>query len=915
MGNRFRLSGIRFCPQVARWLLCLGGLALAGSSLGQVTTTWLNPSGGDWDDSSNWSTPAFPDNAGQSYVAVLGDLGPAYTVQADLPITLDALTVGADASLYFTENLSIESSLEVDGLLAIRTNLFLDQPMSIGGAGEIRVGTQPIPGGPSIGNSIFLYGNADPDATTTLSGDTTIRFVGSSGGISHYTGFLKFRNEGTIWADGQNASISSTTSFENAGLLRVSDGATLYAFLRTGTTVGDIQIDAGGKLRLDGFGYDFDRPTTIGSGQTLELSRNWTASSLLTIDGGTLVLKSTEIDSPNLVFQNAAELHLDQSGFVLPDILNLPLGTDTTVRVLRALDLDAGTLDLANAPGLWDMSQGTFYNGTIANTGGVLRIGDAGSTPDTATNYFRDVALASSVDLVGGTMYTSDTVTFEAGGTIGAGSRLILREDWQVAAGAGLSVNGGQLHVYSDQPGLNQVVMNGGELGLGFATTWQDASFHATGADQLTALSGGVLDLESADIDLSTLPFTLSLAGGELTNGTIRDVSGLKPLIASTSHDKLSNLVLDADVLLDNRSISTYLVLDNVVANQVVFGLAGPASSSPLRYRYRMLNGTVLNGVTLQWQTAFGGAVIRNGLDLQADSYLDSNALVTFDGTQTLTGDAVLTINWLQQIPGTLRVINGDLTIDAGVTIRAEYATSTLDAAGQTVHLLGRFETTDGGFSTPGTQMTLTADRFHQVGTVSVGGIGLLIQANTWDLEASATTEFVLPPTPSLAPRIEFGGTVQLQGALELAAIENVNGPYTDASYLLLSAQAITGGFDQVPDGPIYFEDQALFYELTQTSTQLWLAIDAVTAGDMTGDGLVDAEDLALLLSGWGQGGSPWDYAQGEWTGDGIVDQDDLNYVLRRFGNTPPDINVPEPSGLALLGFSALALMTRRRGR
>lgn len=54
--------------------------------------------------------------------------------------------------------------------------------------------------------------------------------------------------------------------------------------------------------------------------------------------------------------------------------------------------------------------------------------------------------------------------------------------------------------------------------------------------------------------------------------------------------------------------------------------------------------------------------------------------------------------------------------------------------------------------------------------------------------------------------------------------------------------------------------------------------------GDANGDGLVDFEDLNLVLSFWGQNVDP--YLDGDLTGDGFVGFDDLNTVLGAWGDS-----------------------------
>lgn len=53
--------------------------------------------------------------------------------------------------------------------------------------------------------------------------------------------------------------------------------------------------------------------------------------------------------------------------------------------------------------------------------------------------------------------------------------------------------------------------------------------------------------------------------------------------------------------------------------------------------------------------------------------------------------------------------------------------------------------------------------------------------------------------------------------------------------------------------------------------------------GDLTGDGLIDLNDLAKLLSNYGRSGFPG-YSQGDLNGDGVIDLDDLADLLALYG-------------------------------
>lgn len=120
--------------------------------------------------------------------------------------------------------------------------------------------------------------------------------------------------------------------------------------------------------------------------------------------------------------------------------------------------------------------------------------------------------------------------------------------------------------------------------------------------------------------------------------------------------------------------------------------------------------------------------------------------------------------------------------------------------------------------------------------------------------------------------------------------------------------------FEGQPADEAWFGDLTFFVDLFEYRDQL-----QVFEGDLTGDGAVDTDDLALVLGRFGQSVQSGNYTQGDGTGDGRVDQDDLNLVLRNWtdGGAPSFeaaiAAVPEPGSLVLMGFSALAMCRRRR--
>lgn len=135
------------------------------------------------------------------------------------------------------------------------------------------------------------------------------------------------------------------------------------------------------------------------------------------------------------------------------------------------------------------------------------------------------------------------------------------------------------------------------------------------------------------------------------------------------------------------------------------------------------------------------------------------------------------------------------------------------------------------------------------------------ITSNSVVNAATATKGFELR-----IPLVDLGLSANFAGALSLAAcIERTNG--------VLSNQWLPGLAPRSAD-------LGVAPNLTSISGQQYLTVNVGVVGDIDGDGVVTAADLAVLLSNWGAVTSRASSLASDINDDGFVDASDLALLL-----------------------------------
>jgi hypothetical protein len=217
------------------------------------TVTWINPSGGDWDNPANWQ-----DDQGVYRVPGPNDQA-IIDIAGQNAFTVTHSSSAADSAYGLTSQDAVNisaGSLAVSNDSAINNALILSNA-TLSGAGNLTVSGQ------------FTWANG------TLGGPGTLTAHGGlsiSGGSNTLSG-LRLVNQGTAAWDASQVRAGGGAVFENQGTVLVQDGASLFE--PTGTPSATFQNDAGAVVRKQG---------SSESG----LAVPWTGSGAIDVQGGTL---------------------------------------------------------------------------------------------------------------------------------------------------------------------------------------------------------------------------------------------------------------------------------------------------------------------------------------------------------------------------------------------------------------------------------------------------------------------------------------------------------------------------------------------------------------------------------------------------------------------------------------------------
>lgn len=804
-----------------------------------------------------------------------------------------------------------------------------------------------------------------PDARISIHGDSPQLTIGDGMTIRAeqggwfmlddwyaHTGAVSATNHGTIEAIGpvSQVTIDNDMQFTNKGTLRVAEGGRLFInSFKPGATVGQLDIGPGSQAHLYsfyydftlGYGYRFDQPVTIPAGAVMSLTGWWNATGTdMTVDGGTLRVRTNLATTGNWTWLNGATISLDANVFYSRLAAFAPT-SDTHIRFHSSsayLALEGAARNLNDIPGIWRLSNARLVSGTITGlpNGNTIKAGE--------NLTLENVQLAAPTTVAdGGQLRLTKTSSIDAPLSVSGGT-VDLRDQWTNAAG--VSVSGGRLTLTTQPASLGAISVSGGALEL-FGIPAQPDSIAMTGGVLEQAFSAtlaqiralpwtpdaihvkfSTLDLAGASLDADDDNWTWDLAtsGSTISNGTLTDSLGQG---WSFSWGVLRDLLLQSDVATSNQ-----LALDGtmVVDHSKLSGNWSVRTTASVT-----LQGTTLDG-TFSLGTEYSPAPpvnIVDGLEFNGTMSLGVRRLL-FQGAQSVSGTGIATTRGIRGGKGGGFEATGDLTLGPGVTFVSQRRGSVLLAPGHTLTNLG---TIVGGKDLDGYDLalpilTVQAELLEQRGrleatTGSRIEVDVPLAANEGtlallggkiefrgDLALSSASVVELQVGPGASGNgsglLTVDGNLDLSGELVVTLAAPFTPTYGMQWSLMESAHQITGAFTQTmfPEAPT-----GLQWIIDQDMQTVTLRVGyAPLASDYDHDGQIAAGDLAQWQLDFGTS------AGSDHNGDGIADGFDFLAWQRQMGGTAPVAAVAEPQSLPLAALAAsvglaVSFAARRRRR
>ncbi|WNL46440.1 autotransporter-associated beta strand repeat-containing protein [Dyella sp. BiH032] len=801
-------------------------------------------------------------------------------------VTIDTNTKG----LQYTGTLSGAGDLNVVG----SSTLTLNGAATQSGALNITGATMLVNnGGYADNNTVADNGHLVVDAGSNINanGSGNAFLVGTDG-----NGVLTLQNGATAYSGGNlvvgdQAGDQGTANVTGPSFFRVM-GNTVIG----GSGNGSLALDTGGSLLSAGALTVGDQAGANGvvtlTGQATHISAGGfvvgnRGTGVLTVsngsridDTGGFVIAANAGSVGTVNIGAAAGSAAADAGFLGASSIVFGNGTGTLVfnhtgtgYVFAPAISGAGKVEALAGTTIFTANH-TYTGGTVIGAGGVLQLGQGGTSGTLQGDVANDgalvfdrsdnVAFAGAISGTGSVTQQGTGVTALSGAhsytgaTVINGGTLQLLGTGSIAASSGVTMAGGSFDISAlsgtgttigDLAGNGSVALGSHALTLGTAN---DTTFGGAIADSgiaggsggaLIKQGSGTLELSGANtytggttLDGGMLRLTgagsIAASKGLTINAGTFDIAGATSGASIASLDGHGAVDLGAQTLSLTGARGQY---DGVIGGTGAVVLSGGTETLAGNNTYS--GGTTVHGATLSVGSdanlgaaagalALDGGTLRNtagfataraislqgaGGTLRTDADLSLASAITGSGGLTKTGTGMLTLNGANTYIGGTTVSGG--TLEVG------------DIDHGSASLAGNVTVSNAG--TLRGHGTIAGDVVSD-GIVWPGGsVGTLTINGNYTQHAGATLQIDVTPTQASALRVN--GHASLAGGLSLIYAP---GTYTATTYTLVQAQALTGTFANVTSSGS--TPTALNPTVAYTATRANLVLAAATLPPVT---------------------------------------------------------------------------------
>ncbi len=653
------------------------------------TVTWENvvngiPTGGDWEDASNWV-----DQNGLHFVPVADDAVVIPIPYAGITITHlsenddSVFSLISQADMDFSAgSLSLAAASTIDGALTLDGG-------TLTGVGDITVAgpfASYSPNSLSGSGTVYLDGTAyiralDLDQPLINEGDLTFW----DGTIDLGAGVLLTNAAGATFEMQEQTTITGDGTFTNDGIL-LADQSPYFSSYGGQATI-SVYLDNQNQNQIQGQGM------VHAANISLSLQDGGSSSGTFQGDAGT----GFGLNG-NFTFAATSVITADQISFVNGQdsvagsfqanetTVSAPTTFTGTVQSLGALTVDAQA-DLSNATlarAAQTLSSLTTYDATLLISGNLTVTGDCSIANSTVTAVDGPAALTAQA---GGSI--TNGTTLDGYSLVNPAGQTLLTGDFTLLDGATLT-NDGTIDAYGTLSGDSTAVLNNYGFLVGLVN---DPTFYNGAAINVALNNYHVINVQEGRLDLGE-------TGTSATNFTGSSVTGasgtLLVLYGPTTFQTGSTLAVDA-IAVD--APATFA--GSFQANETNVGAAATLAT---------FTGTVqsLGALTVDAQADLSNATLAPAAQTLS-SLTTYDATLLISGNLTVTGDCSIANSTVTAVdgPATLTAQAGG-SITNGTTLDGY---SLVNPAGQTL-LTGDFTLLDGA--------TLSNDgTIHAYGTLS----------------------------------------------------------------------------------------------------------------------------------------------------------------------------------------------------